>query len=106
MNWLMRLFQTKIPRKQIKHLLINGAVIIDVRPPNDFFENHLPMAVNIPLQLLLQKAHLFSKQQVIVVCRTGNLSSMGTALLKNAGIEAYDGGKWMRLHSLVMRATA
>jgi len=103
MNWLMRLFRTKAPRKQIQQLLLKGAVIIDVRSPKEFSANHLPAAVNIPLQLLLQKASLYTKQPVVVVCRTGNLSSMGTALLKNAGIEAYDGGKWERLHSLVAR---
>ena len=103
MNWLMRLFRTKVPRKQIQQLLIKGAVIIDVRSPKEFSANHLPSAVNIPLQSLLQKSSLYTKQPVIIVCRTGNLSSMGTALLKNAGIEAYDGGKWERLYSLVAR---
>ena len=39
----------------IKELYANGAVIIDVRTPDEFRSGHIKSSINIPLQTLSQK---------------------------------------------------
>lgn len=100
MDFIKRLLGKKLSKKQFNILINNGAVVVDVRSPNEFKEEgHLPDALNIPLQFIVQKADQFKKQDkvVITVCRHGIRSSMAVSLLKNAGVMAYNGGSWSSL---------
>jgi len=100
MDFIKRLLGKKLSRKQFNILLSKGAIIVDVRSPNEFKdEGHLPNALNIPLQFIIQKADQFKKQDAIVVavCRHGIRSSMAVSLLKNAGVTAFNGGSWVYL---------
>ncbi|WP_422380566.1 rhodanese-like domain-containing protein [Marinicellulosiphila megalodicopiae] len=68
--------------------LINneGAVVVDVRPSNEYREGHLSGAINIPLKELTQRAKELKKYQekpVILICKAGqHASSAGGILLK------------------------
>ncbi|MBO2671312.1 hypothetical protein AYI81_03085 [Shewanella algae] len=73
-----------------------GAMLVDVRTPEEYAEGHLPEAVNIPFE---QIAEAFAKQgiakdtPVVVYCRSGRRSGIAKESLDNAGYqEVYNGG--------------
>ena len=100
MDFINRLLGKKLSKKEFNILVSQGAIIVDVRSPVEFkSEGHLPGALNIPLQFIVQKATFLKEQNkpVITVCRHGVRSSMAVALLHNAGVEARNGGSWSSL---------
>jgi phage shock protein E len=74
-------------------------VIIDVRNPAEFNRGHLKGAVNISIDCINSIIpDLIRKQKpVILTSRKGERSEMATGFLKEAGVEAYDGGSWVCL---------
>ncbi|MGD8122387.1 rhodanese-like domain-containing protein [Vibrio sp. TRT 2004] len=71
-----------------------GALIVDVRTPQEFEAGHLDNAVNYPLsQLATHFANIDKEKQIVLYCRSGNRSgqayqylvSQGFANLHNAG---------------------
>ncbi|MDE3235354.1 MAG: rhodanese-like domain-containing protein [Bacteroidota bacterium] len=80
----------------MRNLVASGAVIVDVRSPEEFRGGHLRNSLNIPLQSLAQQLPTLKQKNkpIITVCKTGARSSMAVGVLKNAGIEAYNGGPW------------
>ena len=43
---------TAIDRHQVQHLVAEGAQLVEVLPPAEYAEEHLPGAINIPLKQL------------------------------------------------------
>ena len=74
-------------------------LILDVRNPGEYKKGHLEGAVNISIDHLNAVIpELISKQKpVIVTSLKGTRSERATNLLKEAGVEAYDGGSWSTL---------
>lgn len=73
-----------------------GAMLVDVRTPEEYAEGHLPEAVNIPFEQIVE---VFAKQgiakdtPVVVYCRSGRRSGIAKESLDNAGYQAvYNGG--------------
>lgn len=85
----------------LKELYANGAIIIDVRNPDEFRSGHIKNSINIPLPTITQKIASIKqkKKPVIAVCLSGGRSSMAVTALKQAGIEAYNGGGWSSLEN-------
>lgn len=56
--------------EDVKRLLEQGAQLVDVLPPEDYEESHLPGALNIPLRQLdaTTSSRLDRKRAVIVYC--------------------------------------
>ena len=66
-----------------------GAVLVDVRMPDEYEQVHVPGAVLIPLPELAQRAHEVPKdQRVYVICASGGRSLAAAEALNNAGWEA------------------
>ena len=62
--------------------------ILDVREPAEFTSGHIPGAKLIPLgQLMNRLSEVDRKQDCIVVCRSGNRSSMACQVLQQNGYE-------------------
>ena len=94
---------TQFPKADFKGLVASGAMIIDVRSPQEFDAGHVKNSKNIPLQTI-QKAIPELKKSgkvVITVCRSGSRSGMAKSILKSAGIEVYNGGPWNVLSSKI-----
>ena len=85
----------------LKEIYTNGAVVVDVRSAEEFRSGHFKNSINIPLQGLVQKAASLKQKNkpVITVCLSGARSGMAVTILKNAGIDAYNGGSWSSLES-------
>jgi rhodanese-related sulfurtransferase len=87
----------------LKELVSNGAVIIDVRSPNEYKTGHIQGSKNYPLDILSSKLNELQKpgKPIITVCRSGTRSRMAKGILKSAGIEVYDGGAWISLKNKI-----
>lgn len=83
------------------HALVkNGAVIIDVRSPQEFKSGHAPKSKNIPLPELKNKVNSLKGKDVLLVCRSGARAGMAKSILKNESISAYNLGAWQKAQNL------
>jgi phage shock protein E len=89
------------PGTDFKMLQQQGAVIIDVRTSGEFSGGHINGAVNIPVDIIRSKINDIKKKgkPVITCCASGMRSGSAASILKQAGIEAYNGGSWVSLQS-------
>ncbi|MCX2727854.1 rhodanese-like domain-containing protein [Thermomicrobium sp. 4228-Ro] len=63
-----------------------GALVIDVREPDEWRTGHIPGARLIPLgELPRRLAELDRHQEIVLVCRSGNRSAQATLWLQRAG---------------------
>jgi phage shock protein E len=70
----------------------NGAVIVDVRTPQEFQQKHVKGAINLPVEEILQ-GHLKKLpkgKEIVVYCRTGSRSSVSAKVLREKGWSVYD----------------
>ena len=72
-----------------------NATIIDVRTPEEFAGQHVPGAINIPLNQLSTRINELkdTPKPIIAYCRSGNRSGMAIGVMKQNGItDAVNGG--------------
>jgi len=83
-----------------KALLMKGALIVDVRTPDEFKSGHIKGSLNIPLDRVKAKAAELKRKNkpIITCCRSGNRSGMAKSILRSAGIDCYNGGAWNKLN--------
>ena len=99
MSFLKNLFG-KSPNLQ--QFLDEGAVIIDVRTPQEFAGGHIKGSKNIPLDSL-QKRFVeirIMNKPVITVCKSGMRSSTAKSFLQGKGLKVINGGSWAGLNKL------
>jgi len=66
-----------------------GAVLIDVREPDEFADAHIPNAVNIPLGEIDSTYELYDLDTpLFVYCRTGNRSGKAKYKLEEQDFES------------------
>lgn len=66
-----------------------GALVIDVREPNEWAAGHIPDATLIPLgELASRLDEVPTDRTIVVVCRSGNRSAQGRDILRQAGLAA------------------
>ena len=83
-----------------KHLVENGAIIIDVRTPQEFASGNIPGSMNIPLQSLDNRCAQFVDKQAnyIVCCASGMRSSSAKSILQSKGFtHVHNAGSWVSL---------
>lgn len=71
------------------------STIIDVRTPQEFASQHVPGAINVPLDQLPNQVEELKElpKPIVAYCRSGNRSGMAVAILKQHGItEVINGG--------------
>ena len=74
--------------EKMNNLIINGAIVIDVRSPQEYLEGHVNGAISIPTYEIKRKVEkiLKDKQQMIIVyCSTGIRSKKVQKELKKLG---------------------
>jgi rhodanese-related sulfurtransferase len=89
------------PGIDFKALYEAGAVIIDVRSPQEYDRGHIKGSKNIPLNLIQRDIDKLTAlhKPIITVCQSGARSAMAKSSLKAAGLEVYNGGSWMSLNA-------
>jgi len=81
---------TQISAEEL-HDMISGTskfVLLDVRAPLEFEDNHIEGAINIPVaDLRVRYAELHRDDLIILICSSGNRSSLGTSILSQHGFK-------------------
>ena len=88
-----------LSREQLAALVDQGAVIVDVRTPQEFAGGHAPGSRNIPLDRLSgQLGELDRARPLLVCCASGARSAAAKGILLKAGFTKVDNaGPWRRL---------
>lgn len=74
--------------KLVTAALAQGAIVIDVRSPDEFAGGHYPGAVNVPLHLIAISTDAVGTkpdQAIILYCASGMRSGNACRILKAAG---------------------
>ena len=72
-----------------------NVTIVDVRTADEFAGNHVPSAINIPLDQLSARIDEVKSlpRPIVAYCRSGNRSGMAVSMMKQSGItDAVNGG--------------
>ena len=80
--------QPDINKGVMEYRNTDGAVLLDVRTPEEFAERHIPGAINIPNETISTEEipELPNKDQLILVyCRSGNRSKQASEKLAALG---------------------
>lgn len=102
MRFFSFLKQPDIDQKVNEYKSVPGAVLLDVRTPQEYREGHIPGSVNLPLQALDNAEEIIENKDIpiYVYCHSGSrsrqaaalLSAMGYTNVQNiGGIAAYSG---------------
>jgi rhodanese-related sulfurtransferase len=79
-------FPEEISVAEARAKLHAGALILDVRQPEEYASGHIPGATLIPIGQLERRANELPRdREIVVVCRSGGRSAMGRDILKKAG---------------------
>jgi rhodanese-related sulfurtransferase len=74
-----------------------GALLLDVREPNEWEAGHAPGATFIPLGSVAERAgELPADRPVVVICRSGGRSARATEFLVAQGVDAVNLAGGMR----------
>ena len=97
---MFSLFSLKSKTDKIKEALEDGAVIVDVRTPQEFKSGHIKGSINIPLQQLNSKVDFLKKKEktIITCCLSGGRSASAKSILTKHGIPCINGGGWGSLN--------
>jgi phage shock protein E len=78
------------PPAEAKALVDGGALLVDVRTPEEFASGHIEGAKNIPVsEVQVRLAEFGAKDgKVVVYCRSGNRSGKAKTMLEAAGYTA------------------
>ncbi|MGL5642620.1 MAG: rhodanese-like domain-containing protein [Paraclostridium sp.] len=81
---------TNINNEELQRItkLNKNALILDVRSPGEFRNNHIPKAKNIPVQELSTKLESLSEykdDEIIVYCASGGRSASAANILYKSG---------------------
>jgi len=79
-----------IGRDEAHRLVDQGALLLDVRTPEEFARGHLPGARNVPVQVLESRLADVGDRAlpVVVYCRSGARSAHAKAILTSHGFGA------------------
>lgn len=87
------------PKTDLGELIMNGAVIIDVRTPGEYASGHIKNSVNIPLNILPSRLVKLKKDKPVITCCASGMRS-GAAknmLIANGFEQVHNGGSWQNL---------
>lgn len=81
----------------VKDALRKGAIVIDVRTPQEFDRGKVPESINIPVDRIAANAERIKgmNRPVVFCCASGGRSSNAVSIMKQKGLkEVYNGGSW------------
>lgn len=95
--FVWRAFKVRVVKSQIPDLLKQGAVIVDVRNPDEFAAGSNPNSINIPLgQIDARSKELDRTRPMILCCASGARSGMAVGILKKNGFDrVVNAGSWV-----------
>lgn len=97
-----------IPHSEIADKLDNGAILLDVREPDEYKKHHLPNSINAPFFSLRMQLKTFNKKRpILVICANGKTSEAAAFLLLRHKLDAFiiKGGMTQEPHETVASYT-
>ena len=91
---------------KIKDALRRGAIVIDVRTPQEYDQGKVPESINIPVDRIAVSAERIKgmNRPVIFCCASGARSSNAVTILKQKGLkEVYNGGSWYNVLKILKK---
>ncbi|OGZ78171.1 MAG: hypothetical protein A2358_02370 [Candidatus Staskawiczbacteria bacterium RIFOXYB1_FULL_37_44] len=88
--------------ENLKNIIKNGALIIDVRTSEEYKGGHIKGSLNVPLdEIGKAMSWLIKDVPAVVVCASGSRSEEAVRILKADGFEkVYNGGSWDSLGNI------
>ena len=89
---------------KIKDALRRGAIIIDVRTPQEFDGGKVPESINIPVDRIAVNADRIKamNRPVVFCCASGMRSGQAVRALKAKGMkDIYNGGSWKNVYDII-----
>jgi len=80
-----------------RDMIENGAIVVDVRQPEEYAVGNFPESVNIPLRLLPNRIDEMAGKTVVLVCQSGGRAMVAKKFLKKKGIDTHNAGSWINL---------
>lgn len=100
---LLSIFGIKSRAELVKEAIKEGAVIVDVRTPQEYKDGHIANSLNIPLQQINVRISTLKKKNktVITCCKSGGRARQAKAILQRNGIKCVNGGSWGGLNYMI-----
>jgi len=100
---LLKSILGKSEKVDFKTMVAEGAVILDVRTPQEFNSGHIKGSMNIPVGDLASQIKRIKKDKpVITCCASGMRSATAAGILRSSGFtEVYNGGGWNSLEAKI-----
>jgi rhodanese-related sulfurtransferase len=98
-NTLKKLFGFG-PKVNYADLILQGAIVLDVRSKGEYAAEHIKGSINIPVDTLSNNISQFKdkNQPIITCCASGMRSASAKNILKSNGFtKVYNGGGWSSL---------
>lgn len=95
-GWLGRLLggrrttYRRVRPHQVRRLIEEGAVVVDVREPAQWRAGHIRGSVNIPLADVLDRIDDLPDGPIVTVCRSGPRSARAAEVLAAHGHQTYN----------------
>ena len=100
---LLSIFGFKSRAELVREAMAEGAVIVDVRTPQEYNEGHIKNSLNIPVHQIEVRISTLKKKNkpVILCCKSGGRAGRAKAILQKNGIKAVNGGSWGGLNYMI-----
>jgi len=92
MAWAVAGYQSssikQMSAEELHSKIVSGAdfMLVDVRAPGEFADTHITGAINIPVaDLRFRHSELDPSKSIVLICSSGNRSSLGTSILEQFG---------------------
>jgi len=95
--FVWRIFKFKQVKAMVPQLIAEGAIVVDVRTPQEFAGGARPDSLNLPLSDLVARAkELDQNKMIILCCASGTRSGIALGILKKLGFtKLVNAGPWM-----------
>jgi DMSO/TMAO reductase YedYZ molybdopterin-dependent catalytic subunit/rhodanese-related sulfurtransferase/glyoxylase-like metal-dependent hydrolase (beta-lactamase superfamily II) len=78
-----------VSARAAKAMVDRGALLLDVREPDEWYAQHVPKAMFLPMgRVRARQEELPRDRKIVVVCRSGGRSAAVTAALRRSGFDA------------------
>jgi phage shock protein E len=93
---ILSLFGIKSKSNQIKEAITTGAIVVDVRTPQEYNDGHVTGSLNIPLNQIEARVSMLKKKEktIILCCKSGGRAGQAKSILEKNGIKCINGGAW------------
>lgn len=74
-------------QQEIADWVKDGALVVDVRSPEEYAQEHFPGAVNIPIDSVSSRLDEFGgkDRKIVLYCRSGGRSARAASILEKEG---------------------